>query len=105
MVTDIERVINIDALAEEDAIRVLSAMCDKFGWAATLFTREDVEGLLEQSDPEAPPVTINEFTDEQWADFSSNKDWHRYVPEWMAEKGWDVIQDILDDWLKEKGLS
>lgn len=103
MVTDIERVINIDALAEEDAFRVFSAMCDKFGWAGTVFTRDDVEGLLEQYVEDGE--IINEFTDEQWADFSSNKDWHRYVPEWMAEKGWDVIQDILDDWLKEKGLS
>jgi len=72
--------INIDALTEDEAFRVFSKMRTKFGWAGTIFTRGDVEGMLEQYDPIHDGETIN------------------------TEQGWDIIQGILDDWLKEKGL-
>ena len=86
--------INIDALTEDEAFRVFSEMRNKFGWAGTIFTRGDVEGMLEEYDP------IREFTDEQWEDFSSSKNWHRYFYEYLTEKGWEVIQDLLNDWLR-----
>lgn len=92
--------INIDTLTEDEAFRVFSEMQTKFGWTGTIFTRGDVEGMLEQYDPIHDGETINEFTDEQWDDFSSNKNWYRYCPEYLTEKGWDIIQGILDDWLR-----
>ena len=104
MTTDLELLINLDALDESDAFRVFSAMSDKFGWAGTIFTRNDVESMLDTYDPEHDGKTISEFTDEQWVDFTNNKDWFRYVPEWMTEQGWDIIQDVLNDWLKARGL-
>ena len=104
MTTDIELLINMDALDEEDAMRVFTEMRYKFGWAGTIFTRNDVESMLDTYDPEHDGKTISEFTDEQWVDFTNNKDWYRYVPEWMAEQGWDIIQDVLNDWLKARGL-
>jgi len=104
LTTDLELLINLDALDEGDAFRVFSAMCGKFGWAGTVFTREDVEGMLEQYDPIHDGETINKFTDEQWTDFTNNKDWYRYVPEWTHEEGWDIIHNVLNDWLQAKGL-
>ena len=106
MATDLERLINLDALDEEDAFRVFWAMRDKFGWAGTIFTRYDVEGMLENNEynvtEDGEVVFDRSFTDEQWDDFASNKDWYRYVPEWMAEKGWEIIFDVLNDWLREQ---
>lgn len=104
MTTDLELLINLDALDEGGAFRVFSAMCGKFGWAGTVFTREDVEGMLEQYDPIHDGETINKFTDEQWTDFTNNKDWYRYVPEWTHEEGWDIIHNVLNDWLRARGL-
>ena len=104
MTTQIESIIDINALTEDEAVRLFSEMSSKFGWAGTIFTRDDVEGMLEQYDPIHDGETINKFTDEQWDDFSSSKSWHRYCPEWMTEQGWEVIQDFLNDWLRARGL-
>jgi hypothetical protein len=96
----------IDALTEDEALRVFSEMQAKFGWAGTVFTRGDVEGMLENNEynvtEDGEPIIGRSFTDEQWIDFTNNKDWYRYVPEWMAEQGWDIVQDVLNDWLREK---
>lgn len=106
MTTDVERLINIGALGEEDAFRVFSAMCGKFGWAGTVFTRGDVEGMLENNEynvtEDGKPIIHHSFTDEQWDDFRSNKDWYRYVPEWVAKQGWEIVDNVLNDWLRGK---
>ena len=106
MTTDLELLINLDALDEGDAFRVFSAMCGKFGWAGTVFTRGDVEGMLENNEynvtEEGEPIIGRSFTDEQWTDFTNNKDWYRYVPEWVAEQGWEIVDNVLNDWLREK---
>lgn len=104
MTTPIESIINIDALSEDDAFRVFSSLRDKFGWAGTVFCRDDVESLLEQYDPINEELVNNGLTDEQWADFSGSKNWTRYCPEWMCEKGLEIINDLLHDWLKEQEL-
>jgi hypothetical protein len=106
MTTDMEILINMDSLDEEDAMRVFTEMRYKFGWARTVFTRGDVEGILENNEynvtEDGEPIIDRSFTDEQWNDFRSNKDWYRYVPEWMTEQGWEMIDNVLNDWLREK---
>lgn len=97
---------NMDSLDEEDALRVFTEMRYKFGWAGTVFTRNDVESMLENNEynvtEDGEPIIQRSFTDEQWTDFTNNKDWYRYVPEWMAEQGWEIIDNVLNDWLREK---
>jgi hypothetical protein len=101
-----ERLINIDALDEGDALRVFWAMRDKFGWAGTVFTRDDVDEMLDNNEynvrKDGEPIINRSFTDEQWTDFTNNKDWYRYVPEWLSEQGWEIIDNVLNDWLREK---
>lgn len=106
MTTDVERLMNIGALGEEDAFRVFSAMCGKFGWAGTVFTRNDVDEMLDNNEynvrKDGEPIINRSFTDEQWTDFTNNKDWYRYVPEWSHEEGMNIISNVLNDWLREK---
>ena len=104
MTTQIESIIDINALTEDEAFHLFSKMSSKFGWAGTIFTRDDVEGMLEQYDLIHDGETINKFTDEQWTDFTNNKDWYRYVPEWLHEEGWEIVNNVLDDWLRERNL-
>ena len=82
------------------------AMRDKFGWAGTVFTRDDVDGMLDSNEynvrKDGEPIINRSFTDEQWTDFTNNKDWYRYVPEWLSEQGWEIIDNVLNDWLREK---
>jgi hypothetical protein len=106
MTTDIELLINMDALDEGDALNVFWAMRDKFGWAGTVFTRDDVDEMLDNNEynvrKDGEPIINRSFTDEQWTDFTNNKDWYRYVPEWLSEQGWEIIDNVLNDWLREK---
>lgn len=106
MAADMELLINMDSLDEENAFRVFSAMCNKFGWAGTVFTRDDVEEMLRNNEynvtEDGKPIIHRSFTDEQWNDFRSNKDWYRYVPEWSHEEGMNVVSNVLNDWLREK---
>jgi hypothetical protein len=72
-------------IQERHAHEVFKKLKDKFGWRGTVFTREDVEFHLER-----------DLTDDEWERLKQTRPW-RKMADFLAEKGWHVIDSALYD--------
>ena len=84
--TNDEKKLLVDGLAPDEAMSLYHAMQEKFGWAGTVFQREDVDSAAGR-----------DLTDEEWEKVQDSYEWCKGVPERTTERGWDVIYSLVDE--------
>lgn len=71
---------------EQEAMRLLHYLMDRFGWSGTVMTREDAESEAGR-----------ELTDREWDEVRNTKSW-RDAPSIWNEDGitWESVRQALD---------
>lgn len=83
---------NINELAEqvteEQALDLYYKFTKRFGWAGTLYVREDASNAWHDDDLA--------LTDEQWEAVKASKSWSRFE-EYLSEESYDLVRDAISD--------
>jgi hypothetical protein len=85
-------------LSQSDAFMVLSMLCRKFDWSGTMFTPDDVSEMIQHRregddlDP-LPDEQLEEMTN----DIINSRDWYKFLPDWITEQGWEIINQSIFD--------
>ncbi len=74
---------------ETDGLNLFNTLRDMFGWAGTIFTRDDVELKAERK-----------LTDEEWERIQLTHGW-RHLADALCEQGWYSVDFALEE-LAEK---
>jgi len=81
--------------SESDAIEIWQALCDRFGWAGTFFTRSDVEsawnGYENINDPHI------DLPDEVWEKVQDDWVWTKGLTDRLCEIGFDMINELMSE--------
>ena len=90
-------------LNEDMAMNLYHALAREFHWAGTFFTRDDVAVTINerrQAD-DKEPLSDDEL-DEAVDTIIGSRDWSKWLPDWMAEQGWEVINTAIHDQLEQE---
>lgn len=78
----------IKDLTENEAIYLIVAIENQFGWAGTTFTREDAErewlAQTEATGATPMPDEVWELVQQQW-------EWRKGLSEILSERGWELV--------------
>lgn len=89
-------------LNEDMAMNLYQALAREFNWAGTFFSREDVrECINERRENNGLDDLEGDDLEEAVGSVVNGRDWHRWLPEWMIEQGWEIIHTIVNE--VEKG--
>ena len=83
-------------LSESDAFMVFSMLCEKFDWSGTVFTPDDVSETIQyrREADDLDPLS-NEQLEEMTNDIINSRDWSKWLPDWMTEQGWEIINQAI----------
>ena len=93
----------IGSLTESEALDVIIAIEQQFGFAGTTFTREDAERewLTQQADPETGVWPEMTMPDEAWVRVQESWYWRKGLGEILSERGWELVEKAVAEALKE----
>jgi len=80
----------IPDLDEARAFDILRQLKDRFGWAGTMFCREDISIRAREAAPEASDDRIDDLCD----NVMESDEW-KHMAEWINSTGWEQIDDTL----------
>lgn len=83
----------IKDLTENEALYLIVAIENQFGWAGTTFTREDAEREWQnqQYDPETGLTPDTPMPDEAWELVQQQWEWRKGLGEILSERGWELV--------------
>ncbi len=74
-------------MSYSDSFEELRTIMDRHGWAGTVFTRADVESVVQR-----------DLTDEEWATVSGSGGWRKLFDNaYVMDVIWDNIRDLCND--------
>ena len=83
-------------LSQSDAFMVFSMLCRKFDWSGTVFTPDDVsETIQERRKADDLDPLPDEQLEEMTNDIINSRDWSKWLPDWMTEQGWEIINQAI----------
>ena len=95
----------IQDLTQDHALSVLHAIRDRFGWAGTMFTRDDIEHHIinAREADDLPDLTDTELA--EWVDAIQNSwEWRKGIMEYLAETGWEMISNAYEERCQNLGV-
>lgn len=78
----------VEQVTEAEALELHYQFARKFGWAGTLYVREDASSAWHDDDLA--------LTDEQWEAVKASKSWSRFE-EYLSEESYDLVRDAISD--------
>lgn len=78
----------VEQVTEAEALELHYQFARKFGWAGTLYVREDASNAWHDDDLA--------LTDEQWEAVKASKSWSRFE-EYLSEESYDLVRDAISD--------
>jgi hypothetical protein len=78
----------MESITEEEAMRMVYAMSQKFEWVMWFQTKEDVMSALQTTKP--TPIS-----DEQIESVMSTRMWRKVMQEALADTAWECMQDAI----------
>ena len=85
-------------LSQSDAFMVLSMLCRKFDWSGTMFTPDDVsEHIQYRREADGLDPLTDEQLEEMTNDIINSRDWSKWLPDWITERGWEIINQAIYD--------
>jgi len=93
----------IGDLNEDMAINLYHALAREFDWAGTFFTRDDVRVCINDRRV-ADDLDVLEGDDlEEAVDaVTGSRDWHRWLPDWMTEQGWEIVNAVIYEHVEQE---
>lgn len=86
----------IENLTEEDCVMVFHAMRRKFDWAGTFFTHDDVATCIEdRRDADGLEPLSEGGLEEAVKTVTDSRDWNKWLPDYMTEQGWEIINSCI----------
>lgn len=80
----------LDTLTEPDALRVFQYLREKFGWAGTIFTAEDIANRwIDKGNEPLSDSDITKVMDTRY--------WRRGMSETLCETGWEVLELAIEE--------
>lgn len=76
----------VDQMTEDDALRMFYHLAGRFGWAGTVFSREDVSIEWHGDD--------SALTDDEWQFVRGSRVWCKFTDHQCAD-GCDELRDIV----------
>lgn len=92
-------------LSEDGAFILFYAMCQKYGWAGTIFTRADAEQAwnTERFDGPYDESAVEPMPEDVWDAFLCSWAWRKGLPERLTELGWEIVADAARDVVEQMG--
>lgn len=88
-------------LSQSDAFMVFRLLCEKFDWSGTVFTPDDVaEQIISRREADGLDPLPDEQLEEMTNDIINSRNWSKWLPDWMTEEGWEVINQSIFDRLE-----
>ena len=78
----------VEQVTEAEALELHYQFSRKFGWAGTLYVREDASNAWHDDDLA--------LTDTQWEAVKASKSWSRFE-EYLSEESYDLVRDAISD--------
>lgn len=78
----------VEQVTEAEALELHYQFARKFGWAGTLYVREDASNAWHDDDLA--------LTDTQWEAVKASKSWSRFE-EYLSEESYDLVRDAISD--------
>jgi len=83
-------------LSQSDAFMVFSMLCRKFDWSGNVFTPDDVSETIQyRREADGLDPLSDEQLEEMTNDIINSRDWHKWLPDWMTEQGWEIINQAI----------
>ena len=94
----------INEITEDEAINLIIAIEQKFGFAGTTFTRGDAETEWQaqtRSDENGDEINDQPMPDEVWERVQQTWEWRKGINEMLTERGWELVYLAVADAIKE----
>lgn len=93
----------VENLTEDDGFLVLHALRRKFYWSGTMFTTKDVASTIaECRDDDGKEPSSDKELEDMVSEVLSSKDWHKWLPDYLTEKGFDYIRNVVYEMLENE---
>lgn len=90
-------------LNEDMALNLYHALAREFHWAGTFFTRDDVAvNIAERREADDKEPLSDDELDEAVSTIVGSRDWHRWLPDYMTEQGWEIINTVIYEQLEQE---
>lgn len=87
--------IDLATITEDEGLRLFFDLSQKFGWAGTIFTREDASSTWETFQEDGSKLEA--MPDEVWEAVRHTYYWRKGLPERLTEWGWDIVRDAVEE--------
>ena len=93
----------IGSLTSDEAIDIIIAIEQQFGFTGTTFTRSDaeMEWQNQQYDPETGETPKTPMPDDAWERVQQTWAWRKGISEITTERGWDLVYEAVSEALNE----
>lgn len=88
-------IIDTDTCDEAQAGMAFHALCRRFGWAGTVFSRDDVFDLASGGDADI------ELNDDLWNRIRTSEAWTETLVRRLNNEAWSVMDDAINDALDQ----
>ena len=86
----------MEDMDEAEAFSMLRNIEQKFGWSGTVFTPTDVEEcIINRREADGLEPLTDEQLEEAVSAVVDSRDWSKWLPDWMTEQGWDIINSAI----------
>jgi hypothetical protein len=90
-------------LNEDMAINLYHALAREFHWAGTFFTRDDLAVTInERRQADDKELLSDNELDEAVDTIIGSRDWSKWLPDWMTEQGWEIINTAIYENLEQE---
>lgn len=88
----------IDSLSSDEAINIIIAIEQRFGFVGTTFTRADAE-MEWRNQTDSTGAT--EMPDKVWEAVQQSWAWRKGIAEITTERGWDLVYEAVREAINE----
>lgn len=90
-------------LNEDMAMNLYHSLAREFHWAGTFFTRDDVRfAITERREADDKEPLSDDELEEAVDTIIGSRDWHRWLPDWMTEQGWEIVNAAIHEQLEQE---
>lgn len=100
---DREELLNkvMNEMTQEEAFSMFRNLETKFSWSGTVFTPDDVqECIINRREADGLEPLTDEQLEEAVYLVVDSRDWSKWLPDWMTEQGWEIINTAIFDILE-----
>lgn len=81
-------------ITEDEAMNIFHALCGKFGWAGSVFTKDDVQQAYRDEMAEDDKFPTDEMAEAVWEYVQTSYEWVNLADP-MVEQGWYIIGNVV----------